>query len=376
MESHETFSSPSYVCPRTGALLLADGDRMADSEGAVAYPISDGIPVFLRYPPAETPEVNARLDRLNQLAASGWRDALQTVYAGDPGMLRYVTEVGRAKFVDLLPLRADSRVLEIGPGLGQITCQLAPRVESVCALEVVPGQAKFVQQRCRQEGFGNVHVAVGGDDCRLPYPDGHFDLVVLNLVLEWCASRCEAEDPQVVQLRLLCECARVLNATGTLYVATKNRFALRYVIGKPDEHVHGMRFGNALPRWLSRLALRLGGKARAPGLLHSHGGLERMLRLAGFHRLQSYWATPEVRYPAEYVSIDAAAIRDARRRKDFRQGEGRLVPALMARVPAPWVRYVTPGLAFLAGKGGSGESEENAAVHTRDRAPREPSQIA
>jgi SAM-dependent methyltransferase len=360
MKSQKALARPPYACPRTGAPLLDDGDRLKDSAGAVAYPIQDGIPLFLRFPPAESPEVNAQLDRLNQLAASGWREALQTVYAAAPGLLRYVTEVGRAKFVDLLPLRADSRVLEIGPGLGQITCQLAPRVESVCALEVVPGQANFVRQRCRQEGFTNVHVAVGGDDCRLPYADGYFDLVVLNLVLEWCASRCEAEDPQLVQQRLLCECARVLNASGNLYVATKNRFALRYVIGKRDEHAHGMRFGNALPRWLTRLAVRASGKGRAPGRLHSHGDLDRMLRIAGFARLQSYWATPEVRYPAEYVPLDAAAIRKARLRKDFQQGEGRIVRALMERIPAAWVRHVTPGLTFLASKAGERDSVEDA----------------
>ena len=360
MESQKTLSDPAYACPRTGALLVEDGDRLTDAAGAVAYPIRDGIPRFLRFGPAETPDMNDRLDRLNRLAVSGWREALQTVFASDPGMVRYVTEVGRAKFVDLLPMRADSRVLEIGPGLGQITCQVAPRVETVCALEVVPGQAEFVRQRCRQQGFMNVHVAVGGDDCRLPYPDGYFDLVVLNLVLEWCASRCEAEDPEAVQQRLLDECARVLNASGSLYVATKNRFALRFVIGKRDEHVHGMRFGNALPRWLTRLAVRLSRKGRAPGLLHSHGGLSRMLRTAGFARLQSYWAAPEVRYPAEYVPLDAAAVRRARLRKDFQQGEGRITRALMKRVPASWVRYVTPGLAFLATKAAVHDSPQTA----------------
>lgn len=364
MESQKTLSDPVYACPRTGAPLFEVGARLKDAAGAVDYPITNGIPRFLHFPPAETPDVNARLDRLNQLAAAGWREALESVYSSNPGMVRYVTEVDRAKFVDLLPMRADSHVLEIGPGLGQITCQLAPRVAAVCALEVVPGQAQFVQQRCRQQGFTNVHVAVGGDDCRLPYPDGSFDLVVLNLVLEWCASRCEGEDPEVVQQRLLCECARVLKANGNLYVATKNRFALRYVIGKRDEHVHEMRFGNALPRWMTRLMVRLSGKGRPPGLLHSHGALGRMLRQAGFARLQSYWATPEVRYPAEYVPLDATAIRKARLRKDFPQGEGRITRALMKRVPAAWVRHVTPGLTFLATKTGARDS-----AHDATRAP-------
>jgi SAM-dependent methyltransferase len=351
VQSQAVLADPPYACPRTGAPLLPAADRLEDAAGTVAYPLRDGIPQFLRFPPIETPQGSAQLDRLNELAGNvGWQDALQTLYASDPALLRYITDVDRSKFLRLLPLRPDSRVLEVGPGLGQITSVLAPRVGSVCALEVVPGQAQFVQQRCRQQGLTNVHVAVGGDDCRLPYADESFDLIVLNLVFEWCASRCESEDPESVQRRLLSELARVLKAGGSLYLATKNRFALRYLIGKPDEHVHNMRFGNALPRWLTRLLLRLRGSGRAPGLLHSYGALADMLRTAGFTRLQPYWATPEIRYPTEYVPIDASAIRAARSRRDFEQGESRSTRALMPRVPASWVKYVMPGLTFLATK--------------------------
>jgi hypothetical protein len=57
-----------------------------------------------------------------------------------------------------------------------------------------------------------------------------------------------------------------------------------------------------------------------------------------------------MRFPKEYVPTDAASIRAARRRPGFVQGESRSTRLLMQWVPAPLVRHLTPGLAFLARK--------------------------
>jgi len=341
---------PAYACPVTHSPLFADGARLRNDAGDTTYPLRDGLPWFLRFEPKEDPPTREQLRRLNALAPpNGWREALRAVYP-DEGMIRYVTQSERASFLSLLPLTPHSDVLEIGPGLGQFTPLLARRARSVWALEVVPGQAQFVAERCRQEGVDNVQVAVGGDDCQLPYAAGSFNVIVLNLVLEWCASRCADEPPVQVQRRLLAEMHRVLKPQGVLYLVTKNRYALRYLIGKSDEHCHGMRFGNALPRWLLHPLLRLRGQARPGGTLHSHRALGAMLRDAGFGGVTSFWAAPEMRYPAQYVPTDAASIRAARRRPGFVQGEGRAGRWLMRWVPAPLVRHVTPGLAFLATK--------------------------
>lgn len=348
----DDMSMSRYVCPRTRMPLHLENGVLRSTKGQIVeYPLISGIPQFLCFEPAENEKDIKRLERLNQLAReSGWESALRAVHAGDDQFIQYVTDPKRASFIELLPLTRETDVLEIGPGLGQFTAQLARQAKSVCALEVVAGQAEFSAERCRQEGMNNVHLAVGGDDCRLPYADASFDLVVLNLVFEWCASRCVEETHNDVQRRLLAEMYRVLRPGGSLYLATKNRFALRYVIGKPDEHFHGMRFGSALPQWLASCLLRLRGLSRMPGKLFSYGALKAMLRNAGFERIDSFWATPEMRYPVQYVPTDAASIREARRNPDFIQGEGRSTRLLMRFIPAPLVKYFTPGLAFLATK--------------------------
>lgn len=350
----ETPSARVYMCPRTREMLRDDGLQLRSTTGTVTYPLRDGIARFELEDAAADSGKGAgddRLRRLNEIARrDGWEPALREVFRDQPAMLRYVTRPDRASLLDLLPLTPQSDVLEIGPGFGQFTAGLARRVRAVWALEVVPEQAEFLAQRCAQQGVNNVHVAVGGEDCRLPYADASFDVVILNLVLEWCAMRCTDEPMEVVQRRLLSEIARVLRPGGALYLSTKNRFALKYLLGRPDEHAHGMRFGSALPRdWMMR-ALRRRGHQRPSGLLHSHRALEAMLRQSGFTQPRSFWAAPEMRYPTHYVPNDAQSVRQARRLPDFVQGEGRSGRWLMRWIPAAWVKHLSPGLAFLVTK--------------------------
>lgn len=270
----------------------------------------------------------------------GWRAAIAQQF----GSATYLTDERRGIFLDLLPLEG-ADVLEVGPGFGQFTDKIARHANTVEALEVDPDQADFMREKLRQEGIVNVRVTTGGIDCRLPYNEASFDLVVLNLVLEWCATRLE-EPHESAQFRLLQETARVLKPGGRLYVATKNRFALRYLLGKPDEHYDGMRFGSALPR---RLADWLHGR-RSRGRLYSWNGLKKILTEAGFTVEQSWWAAPEMRFPEAMVPVDRQSIRTARQR-GIRQGDSRSVRLLTSVLPAAVIKHFAPGLSFLVRRG-------------------------
>jgi SAM-dependent methyltransferase len=284
---------------------------------------------------AEFEEGKAELAELAR--RNGWKEAIALQF----GEAEYLTDERRGNFLNLLPIQG-ADVLEIGPGFGQFTDKIAKIARTVEALEVDADQAEFMREKLRQEGINNTVVTTGGADCRLPYADETFDLVILNLVFEWCAIRLE-EPHEEAQLRLLGEIARVLRPGGRLYLSTKNRFALRYLIGKRDEHYHEMRFGSALPRWL---ADRLHGR-RSRGRLYSWSGLRRLLLQSGFKVERSWWAAPEMRFPDEMVATDARSVRAARAR-GVRQANGRAEGLLMRLVPAPLVKHVAPGLCFLA----------------------------
>lgn len=350
MEDDSTVNtSTSYRCPRTQAELHPQDAALRG--GQARYPVRDGIPVFLAGEPAAPAFLNGV--RLADLVAAartqGWRQALQTTLGHDPELLRYITDDARGDFLAILPLHADARVLEIGPGLGQITRKLARKARRVDVMEISEEQAQFVKLSCEQSGLGNVAVACGGDDCRLPYADGQFDLVVLNLVFEWCGSRFDGEH-ETAQRTLLREMHRVLKPGGHLYLATKNRYGLRLLMGKPDEHFHGMNFGSCLPRAVGAALLRRKGHRRPSGYLYSFNELNALLSEAGFGASQAYWPAPEVRHPERYIPVDAESIRRERRAAGFRQGQGRWENVLMKLVPAPLVKHLSHGLAILATK--------------------------
>lgn len=324
------------------------GNEFVSSQTGRRFPVNGGIPHFLRYEPVEDAADAARLERLNEAARlDGWRIAVDKVW---PEVARYVTDEGRRAFIDLLPTDPGARILEIGAGLGQHTITLAQRGRAVHALEVVPGQARFVAQRCAQSGRNNVFVACAGDDCFLPYADGCFDAVVANLVFEWCGTREKHLRPREAQERLLREIRRVMKTEGVLFLATKNRFAIRYVLGGRDENMEGMRFGNALPRWITGRCAR-GHSRQVRGLLHSYRGLQQMLFASGLSVSSSYWAIPDMRYPELYVLTDPASVRQAQGNGCLFKGKSRSL-RLMRLIPSRLVKFLAPGLVFLARAGG------------------------
>jgi ubiquinone/menaquinone biosynthesis C-methylase UbiE len=102
------------------------------------------------------------------------------------------------------------RVLEIGPGTGYYTLDIAEWVGAEGRVEIFDLQEEFldhVTARARKRGLSNV-VPTQGDATALPYEDASVDAVVLTAVLG------EIPDP-IAALR---EIRRVLKADGRLVV--------------------------------------------------------------------------------------------------------------------------------------------------------------
>ena len=87
-----------YRCPVTGAELELKDSRLQARAGGSSYEIHNGVPRFLRFEPAESPESKASLERLNEIAVrEDWRKAIDQVFAESPGQISYNTDPGRLK---------------------------------------------------------------------------------------------------------------------------------------------------------------------------------------------------------------------------------------------------------------------------------------
>lgn len=118
--------------------------------------------------------------------------------------------VTRKRLRDVLAPKPGERILEVGPGTGYYSFEVAGWIAPGGQLEIVDVQremADHTMRRARERGVSNV-VASVADVRRLPYEDSSFDAAYLVAVLG------EVPDQEAA----LRELARVLRPSGRLVV--------------------------------------------------------------------------------------------------------------------------------------------------------------
>jgi ubiquinone/menaquinone biosynthesis C-methylase UbiE len=93
--------------------------------------------------------------------------------------------ITRERLREALGPEAGERVLEIGPGTGYYTVDLARWVGAEGTVEIFDIQQEMLDhtlERAREHGVSNVHVTLG-DARELPYEDDSFDAAILITVL-------------------------------------------------------------------------------------------------------------------------------------------------------------------------------------------------
>lgn len=114
--------------------------------------------------------------------------------------------VTRERLLNMLDPKPGERFLEIGPGTGYYSLDVARSLQPDGVLEIFDIQQEMLDhtaKRAADTGIDNI-VPTQGDAQQLPYPDGVFDAVYLVTVL--------GEIPD--QSKALHEIARVLKPTG------------------------------------------------------------------------------------------------------------------------------------------------------------------
>ena len=131
--------------------------------------------------------------------------------------------VTRARLREMLMLKGNERVLEVGPGTGYYALRVAEWLSPGGTLEILDIQQQMLEhtmRRARESGVENI-IPTRGDARELPYQDNAFDAAYLVATLG------EVRDQQCA----LEELRRVLKPGGRLVVGE----------GQPDPHMVGFQ---------------------------------------------------------------------------------------------------------------------------------------
>lgn len=194
-----------------------------------------------------------------------------------PAVSDLVAEITRA-----LPDLRGRRILEVGAGTGREGHELALRGGSICALDFSPEALRLARQVSRASWL------VRGDALATPFPDGSFDLVYHQGLLE------HFSDP----LSLLRENYRVLKPGGLVLVDVPQKYhvytLLKHALMALDQWFAGWETQFS-PREIRVLVERAGfrcerlyGYGMQPGLMYrvAREGLKRLgIRLPLYPRL-------------------------------------------------------------------------------------------
>src|SRR5437016_399409 len=162
------------IIPLSGNLECSCGAKLGRWVDGVAV-VTQPTPYWGEIPQQKMQEL------LEQSAALGWRRAVETCLP--PEDRERISDPMRAAFQDILPVPSNSRVLDVGAGLGLIATELA-RSHRVTALEGVWERARLIAIRGQQDGLEKLTV-INGDLNSVQLAEGQFDVIIVNGVLEW-----------------------------------------------------------------------------------------------------------------------------------------------------------------------------------------------
>ncbi len=295
----------SLVCPECHTPLAPE--LLCPACGDVVGTYVEGMPCFSS-PDRYWGEIpREEMERLNHSAqASGWRSAVEDLIRSET-LRQYILSPVRADFQYLWDLPSDAVVLDLGAGLGAVTCALAGRCEKVVAVEGICSRARFLQTRATQSRCENVQV-ICADLLRLPLGPGQFDAIVMNGVLEWAGLFSE-EDPRDAQLKLLATIRSLLKPAGVVFIGIENRVGVARLRGGIDHS--GLAFTSLMPRGLADLVCRLRRPQYRSAASHGYRtytyslrGYRKLFREAGFIRIRAYDAWRGYNMPSTLLPLD------------------------------------------------------------------------
>lgn len=292
----------SYRCPKCKGELTHGDSLLRCATCSKDWPIDNSIPCFTEnrdyWQIIEKSKFQSLIVEAKEL---GWQHVVKS-YLPSVESQHYAYARERADFRVLLPRLSFNRILDLGCGWGTISVPLAENCQQLFALDSTYESLEFLQLRCQQEKILNIHPVLG-DALTLPFPDGHFDLIIMNGVFERVGQVMPHSKVVDCQIQAASEVFRCLHPDGCLYIGIENRWGFQYIVGTPDEHT-GLRFVTILPRPLANFYSKSLRKREYTVFTHSYRKLKHLLRTAGFGKFSCWCLLPTYRDICYAISLD------------------------------------------------------------------------
>ena len=224
---------------------------------------------------AKQAEVAARLAETQDWRVAA-HDYMRSV---NPSAYRLAVDEYRGQLRFLLPLTADSRVLNLGCGWGPVALNLAACTACVIGFDHRSSNLRFASARCRQTDITALHLMRGNLYDSLPFADDTFDAVVILDTPEGQAMP-KGRVSGWIQRQKMREIRRVLKPSANLIWGVSNKL------------------GWAHPPVVPKQQLR------------TYWGYIRSLRNAGFESFDVYGALPSHLEPYFILPLNRSKLID------------------------------------------------------------------
>jgi len=271
----------------------------------------------------------------------GWKDTVAS-YQSNP-LVRYLTDSRRLLLVPLLSLMSNSKILDLGAGLGSLSFQIAKRNPScqVYAFDKTLEGLLLLNVIKEQEKLWNLHIArVDASD--IPLDDSFFDLILMVGLLEWVGSSAVGVHPVEAQKKVLQEVYRVLKPGGQLLVGIENRFGYQFFRGTPDHS--GLSYTSLMPRYIANLYTKFRSGREYRTYTFTERGYRKLLTETGFTDVRFFAAFPDYRFPE--LILEVTSVKEVLRKKKLRS----LTKLALRCMPSSVVRLLVPSYFIVAVK--------------------------
>jgi len=207
----------------------------------------------------------------------------------------FIFGMARSDFLYYIPLNKESKVLDVGCGLGVHSFNAARFAGEVWGCDLSKKRVEFCEERRKTENISNINF-FHSDIENLSFAENTFDAILLNGVLEWLGEKNKNKSPREDQLEDLKKLRKLLKPGGTLYIGIENRFAISYLFKALDHN--RLKYTSFMPRTLANMVSKIKRGKPYRTYTYSKKGYEKLLKEAGFNKeADVYIAHPGYNYP-------------------------------------------------------------------------------